>query len=127
MAISWHADQDITVIVVDGGPTSSQEFTAAGVALVAEGLWTPERLILLDLRTINPAEVSHYPQMRRRVAEWWQLASAPPRRIALLAAPGAIYGIARMVQTLAGEDVEVFEDEDDARAWLLHPGSEQQP
>ena len=44
----------------------------------------------------------------------------------MLAAPGAIYGIARMVQTLAGEDVEVFEDEEDARAWLLHPGNEQE-
>jgi hypothetical protein len=122
MAITWRADEDITVIVVDDGPTPPQEFSEAGAAMFAEGLWHPDRPVLLDLRSMNPAEASRYPQMRQRVAEWSQLGSSPPKRIALLALPGAIYGIARMVQTLAGGDAEVFEDEQDARTWLLSSG-----
>lgn len=49
-----------------------------------------------------------------------QLVSALPNRVALLIRPGALFGIGRMLQSLApaGLELELFEHEAAARAWL---------
>jgi hypothetical protein len=90
--------------------------------LLDRGLWRSDRPVLMDLRRVTIAGTPAFAEMQRRT-DAWKLLATPHPRIAFVASRGANYGFARMLeQQWVSDAIATFEDEDEARRWLLLGG-----
>ena len=102
-----------------GQPSSVREMHATRAALLESGQLRAGMCALVDLRDMQPGDGFTYADLRGRVDEWRDMLGDQIPRVALLAAPGVSFGIARMVDAMVNSPTEFFEDEALALEWLL--------
>lgn len=104
---------------VAGAWAQPDESRTARERLRELGVWQPDGRVLLDLRAIDVASAPPYgAALRARLDDWRRL--GPPPRIAVFATPGAVFGLARMLELSFGADpCAAFVHESEALLWLL--------
>ena len=121
MPFEWHVDEvrGSLLIAVRGAWEAPPRARAFLTELIRNGHWSAEALVLVDLRELEPRTVPHFGDLWARAQQ--QAGTPLPRRLALLAAPGVSFGLARMLQELMHADVDrvrTFDNEDEALVWL---------
>lgn len=117
--ITIDADGVLHIRLVGRWP-SEEESAEVREALQASELWHPDRPVLMDLRDVDLHDAPHYEELRARVFRWGTLVSPPPR-MAVLAIPGGVFAMARMIEQIYIGEAEAFLSQDAALAWLARP------
>ncbi|HYC30763.1 MAG TPA: hypothetical protein VEB59_00665 [Gemmatimonadales bacterium] len=121
MPVLWALDGDIVTLTFDGEYTFEEIVEAARFALGA----APARVRLLVDATPT-ARLPDSEGVRQRIGLLRELADRLSGPVAIVATPGAMYGIARQIgqhaESVDTLSVRVFERVAEAREWLL-PGA----
>lgn len=121
MAFSWSFEPGGLIrLTFTGAWMSDAESREASQAVLSSGCWGQEALVLLDLTGVTASTVPAGGVLRARIDRWMNLGPVP-RRMAIVAAPGAIFGISRMIEGFTGtlsDRVQTFDNPDAGLAWL---------
>jgi hypothetical protein len=87
--------------------------------LVQQGKLSRETVALIDIREVDLPRFEEVDDAMQAAAR--ELAGLP-KKVALVVTPGASFGVGRMLQSTAplGLELELFEDAENAREWLMH-------
>ncbi len=123
MPVTWAIERNGLIrLTVSGEWVSDAASREAARAVQASGCWNEQARILLDLSGIVASTIPSTGILRARTERWLTLGPTP-RRMAIVAAPGAVFGISRMIEGFTGtlsDRVQTFDDAAEALVWLSH-------
>lgn len=117
--VDEHLGPAFLELVLSGPWPTLQEQNEIRRQLMQHGHLSRETLALIDIRE---AELPRFEDVDGAMQAAGRDLAGLPKKIALVVRPGATFGVGRMMQSTAplGLEMELFEDADIARAWLMH-------
>ena len=106
-------------LVLTGPWPTLQEQHEIRRQLLQQGKLSRETVALIDIRE---AELPRFEDVDGAMQAAARELAGLPKKIALVVLPGASFGVGRMMQSTAplGLEMELFEDAEIARDWLMH-------
>jgi hypothetical protein len=125
MAISYRIDPQLGLVHTTAtGVLKDEELLAHKRRLAEDPEFKPEMKELSDVRAVERLEVTTEGVRRLVATDQEQAPQLSDYKLALVVSTDIVFGMARMYQTLTEESVEnvrVFRELDEARAWLGLP------
>ena len=125
MALTYQLDLELGVLFLTAGSIISvDDLVRVTDALHRNDAYKPGTPVLADLRAIEKLQINGEAIRDRIQLDLQSSDRIGPARIAMVATHPAVFGTARMYETLAESsptEVRVFEDLDSARRWLGLP------
>lgn len=119
--VSWSFERNGLIrLTFTGEWVSDAASREAARAVQESGCWNEDARILLDLSGMVASSVPSAGVLRARTERWLSLGPTP-KRMAIVAAPGAIFGISRMIEGFTGplsDRIHTFDDSTEALVWL---------